>query len=98
MYMVSAMQCLVANLGVLEVSRILGNPAILQSSLICPLIRVLGLPRPLNPAVTALVGNDLSLPVLPEELLVVGAKGGSVTGLGGAAADGGGTWVGSVVA
>lgn len=55
---------------VLPVSRVLRDPPILQPSLITPIVRLLRLPRPLNPASSLLKRDGLGFPIPPEERLV----------------------------
>jgi len=56
---------------VLPVVRVLRDPTVRQSSLITPIVRLFGLPRPLEPPSTLLVRDGLGLPIPPKELLVI---------------------------
>ena len=82
----------------MPVSRVPRDPPVLQSGLITPIVRLLRLPSPLNPPGSLLVRDGLSLPVLPEERLVIWAEIRSGPGHGRASSDVFGALVGSVIA
>jgi hypothetical protein len=48
------------DVGILERSRIVRNPAVRQACLIGPFVRLLSLPRPHDPSARLLVRDDLS--------------------------------------
>jgi len=68
------MDRLSTNPGVLPVGRVLRDPTIPQASLVTPIIRLLRLPRPLDPPSALLVRDGLRLPILPKERLVALAE------------------------
>ncbi len=76
-----------------------GIHPILEAGLVRPLVRVLHLPRPHDPArPTALVRLRLRLPVLPHELFVLLAERGCLARQAHTGADGGRTVQGTIVA
>lgn len=87
-----------ANSGVLPVSRVPRDPPVLQPGLITPIVRLLRLPSPLNPPGSLLVRDGLSLPVLPEERLVIWAEIRSRPSHSCASSDVFGALVGSIIA
>ena len=85
------------NVRVLALRRVLRDPPVRKAGLVRPVIRILGLPRPLNPALAFLVRDRLRLPVLPEERLVARAERRRVARETRARADAGRSRVGAVV-
>jgi hypothetical protein len=57
-----------------QVRRVLWNPSACQAGLVRPVVCILRLPRPLDPARTLFIGDDLRFPVLTEEGLVSRAE------------------------
>lgn len=53
---------------------VLRDPSTRQTGLVGPIVGALRLPRPLNPPSTLFKGDDLGLPVLPQEGLIGGAE------------------------
>lgn len=88
---------LVANSRILIVRRVLRDPSILQPSLIGPLIRILSLPRPLDPASPTLESHRLGLPILSEEFLVIRTECCAIARFAGTAANIVGSGIRSVV-
>jgi hypothetical protein len=83
---------------VLDRSRVLGDPAVLQAGRVRPLVRTFRLPRPHDPPARLFVRDDLSLPHLPQERLEARAERRGVSGEPLAAADAGAARVSPVVA
>lgn len=86
-----------ANSWVLPISRILGYPSVGQASLIRPLVRIFGLPRPLDPALSLLICDGLSFPELPQERLVTCSKCRCASSQPSATPDPSGAWVAAIV-
>jgi len=84
--------------GVFIIGRILGDPPIRKAGLIGPLIRILGFPGPLNPPLGFLISDNLCLPELPQERLIVLAESRRLARFSGTATDLRGAWKGSIVA
>lgn len=61
----------IANVRELEISRVLGNPAVLETGLIGPIVRAFSLPRPHDPAVSLLVRYDLQPKAFNEQARTV---------------------------
>ena len=65
-----AVRSLTTNIRIFVRGRVARNPAVLQPGLIGPFVCILRLPRPHNPPTSLLVRDHLSIPRLPQELLV----------------------------
>ena len=65
---------LVTDIRIHHVSRVLGDPTVLQASLITPVVRLFRLPGPLEPSGALLERHGLCLPILPKERLVFWAE------------------------
>ena len=79
---------LAADGRVFEVGWVLGDPSAGKTSLVGPVVRILGLPCPLDPSLSAaLVCDDLCLPVLAKEGLVARAERRGTAGQAAAASD-----------
>lgn len=86
-----------ANVRIFQARRVLRDPSASKTGLVGPVVGVLSLPRPLDPAGALLVRDDLCLPVLPQERLVAGAERGRFAGDTIAAGDEAGAGVGSII-
>ena len=85
-----------ANIGILQVSRVLRDPSIFQTGLVAPLGDTLSLPGPLEPATGLFIGNDLGLPVLAHEFPILFVDGRGKTRLALTASDLGRSWEGAL--
>ena len=65
---------LATDVWVSERCGVLGDPAVLQASLVRPLVRLLCLPRPHDPPARLFKRHDLRLPHLPQVRLVTLAE------------------------
>ena len=65
-----AVRSLTTNIRIFVRGRVARNPAVLQPGLIGPFVCILRLPRPHNPPTSLFVRDHLSIPRLPQELLV----------------------------